>query len=83
VSDKQEAPEEQLVGQSDAVEKSDKIAADVPSFELETDLEEVQRRLLQKLPNLPKRLRGKRLKNVRCRLVKRLPSCNGSMQKPG
>jgi hypothetical protein len=41
VSDKQEAPEEQLVGQSDAVEKSDKIAADVPSFELETDLEEV------------------------------------------
>ena len=41
VSDKQEAPEEQLVGQSDVVEKSDKIAADVPSFELETDLEEV------------------------------------------
>ena len=41
VSDKQEAPEEQLVGPSDAVEKSDKIAADVPSFELETDLEEV------------------------------------------
>ena len=41
VSDKQEAPEEQLVGQSDAVEQSDKIAADVPSFELETDLEEV------------------------------------------
>lgn len=41
VSDKQEAPEEQLVGQSDAVEKLDKIAADVPSFELETNLEEV------------------------------------------
>ena len=41
VSDKQEASEEQLVGPSDAVEKSDKIAADVPSFELETDLEEV------------------------------------------
>ena len=41
VSDKQEAPEEQFIGQSDAVEKSDKIAADVPSFELETDLEEV------------------------------------------
>ena len=41
VSDKQEAPEEQLVGPSDALEKSDKIAADVPSFELETDLEEV------------------------------------------
>ena len=41
VSGKQEAPEEQLVGQSDAVEQSDKIAADVPSFELETDLEEV------------------------------------------
>lgn len=40
VSDKQEAPEEQSVSQSDAVEKSDKIAADVPSFELETDLEE-------------------------------------------
>lgn len=41
VSDKQEASEEHLVGPSDAVEKSDKIAADVPSFELETDLEEV------------------------------------------
>ena len=41
VSDKQEASEEQLVGPSDAVEKSDKIASDVPSFELETDLEEV------------------------------------------
>ena len=41
MSDKQEASEEHLVGPSDAVEKSDKIAADVPSFELETDLEEV------------------------------------------
>lgn len=40
VSDKQEAPEEQSVSQSDAVEKSDKIAADEPSFELETNLEE-------------------------------------------
>ena len=54
VSDKQEAPEEQLVGQSDAVEKSDKIAADVPSFELETDLEEVQTAPASKASELTK-----------------------------
>ncbi|MBL6658998.1 MAG: hypothetical protein ISP75_02570 [Cryomorphaceae bacterium] len=54
VSDKQEAPEEQLVGQSDAVEKSDKIAADVPSFELETDLEEVSTAPASKASELTK-----------------------------
>ncbi len=54
VSDKQEAPEEQSVSQSDAVEKSDKIAADVPSFELETDLEEVSTAPASKASELTK-----------------------------